>query len=429
MVAHIAEVKLWGKRVGAIAESMDSAYCVFEYDPKWIASGIEISPIHLPLKRKKFLFPSLPLATYKGLPACFADALPDDFGNAVIDAWLAREGLPSDSFTAVKRLLYTGTRGMGAIEYLPAIHTSQTIASVELESLLKVAQDILDSRGQLSQSIAHDPSDALTTMLQVGTSAGGARPKAVIGINRERTELRSGQVTLPDDFEHYILKFDGVSEHNTQRETFGDPKGYGRMEYAYYLMAKAAGIHMMPSELLEEGNRAHFMSKRFDRINNQKRHYQSLCAMDHADFKQPGNYSYEQLFATMRRLKLKRAEALEMFRRMTFNIVAKNHDDHSKNIGFLLNNEYRWELAPAFDIAYSYKKDSPWVNAHQLSLNGKRDYFEKSDLLVVAETFKKEAITIIEQVNDAISQWPQYAQQANVDKNFASQIQAQHCFL
>jgi serine/threonine-protein kinase HipA len=248
----------------------------------------------------------------------------------------------------------------------------------------------------------------------------------VIGINLARTELRSGQVDLPDGFEHYLLKFDGVVEHSQAKETFGDPQGFGRMEYAYYLMAQAAGIHMSPCELLLDGDRAHFMTKRFDRIGNKKVHYQSLCAMDHADYKKPGHYSYEQVFSLMRALKLNKSTALEMYRRMVFNIVARNHDDHSKNTGFILNAQHQWELSPAFDIAYSYKPDSPWVNAHQLSLNGKRDHFVRRDLLLPAEKFRKEAETIIEEVIDVVAQWPKYAKAAGVFPDFAQEIQRHH---
>ncbi|MCU7938623.1 MAG: type II toxin-antitoxin system HipA family toxin [gamma proteobacterium symbiont of Bathyaustriella thionipta] len=433
MVNHnLAEVRLWGELVGAIAYDDTTHYCTFEYHPQWIAKGIEISPLHLPLGPKKYRFLSLPFETFKGLPAVFADTLPDDFGNALIDAWLARNGRNKSSFTALELLLYTGSRGMGAIEYAPVINKDLNKSSIiELNSLLKIVQRILDERSSFIETLPGDIAgdareEALMAMLQVGTSAGGARPKAVIGINQERTVIRSGQVDLPEGFEHYLLKFDGVVEHSQQRETFGDPQGYGRMEYAYYLMAKEAGIHMMPSELLEDGPRAHFMTQRFDRIGNRKIHYQSLCAMDHADYKKPGEYSYEQIFTVMRSLRLKRSEGLEMFRRMVFNIVARNHDDHTKNIGFTLNSDFQWELSPAFDVAFSYKKDSPWVNSHQLSINSQREHFSRSDLLVVAGTFLKEANHIIDEVTETVSRWSDFAHQASVPKSFANQIQSMH---
>jgi serine/threonine-protein kinase HipA len=268
--------------------------------------------------------------------------------------------------------------------------------------------------------------DDLNGILQVGTSAGGARAKALIAINKDRTEIRSGQVAAPEGFEHYLLKFDGVIEHSNNRETFGDPQGFGRMEYAYYLMAKDAGINISPCELLIEGKRAHFLTKRFDRIGNYKLHYQSLCAMDHADYKKPGQYSYEQLFSVARQLRLSRAEAVEIYRRMVFNIVARNHDDHTKNTGFLLAGPHeQWQLAPAFDIAYSYKPGSPWVNSHQISLNGKRDNFVRDDLIQAASlisNFKKEAKRIIEQVLSVVNAWDTYATAAEVSDEFATTI-------
>ena len=427
MSHQVARVEMWGQTVGALAYQPESGLCAFEYDPSWIRTGIEISPIRLPLSSRIYQFPALPRPTYRGLPGAFADTLPDDFGNAVIDAWLARTGRARDSFTALERLLYTGSRGMGALEYAPAIDRSLNMVSVlELDSLVAMAQSVLDQRRQLDQRLQGADTEALSAIFQVGTSAGGARAKAVIGINASRTEIRSGQVALPAGFEHYLLKFDGVIERAQGRETFGDPQGFGRMEYAYYLMAKAAGIQISPCELLLEGERAHFMTKRFDRVGNQKVHYQSLCAMDHADYKTPGSYSYEQLFSLMRTLRLSKSQALELYRRMVFNILARNQDDHTKNFGFILHAQQRWELAPAFDVAFSYKPGSPWVNAHQLSLNGKRDDFTLQDLLSPAASFLKEARQIIEEVATIVAQWPQYAQEAGVAPEFARHIQRCH---
>lgn len=429
MVAkNLAEVRLWDNSIGALAYDDKTKFCTFEYASDWIESGIEISPIHMPLGKRKYRFMSLAYDTYKGLPATFADTLPDDFGNALINAWLARNGRDIASFNPLERLLYTGKRGMGALEYAPAIREKglNTSSIIQLNSLLEVAQNVLNERAEFSEAMSNDREEALSALLQVGTSAGGARSKAVIGINKKRTILRSGQAKIPKGFEHYILKFDGIIEHNKAQQTFGDPQGYGRMEYAYYLMAKQAKINIMPCELLEDGPRAHFMTKRFDRIDNQKVHYQSLCAMDHADYKRPGEYSYEQVFSVMRRLKLKREEALEMFRRMVFNIVARNQDDHTKNIGFILKQKHQWTLSPAFDIAYSYKPDSKWVSSHQLSINGKRDDFTRADLLVVAGTFEKEANEIIDEVTDVVSRWFEFAKTAGVFNEFSGQIHSMH---
>ncbi len=425
---NLAEVWLWDKLVGALAWAPETGTATFEYTPEWMSKGVQIAPLHMPIQTngpRVFQFPQLNPDTYKGLPACFADTLPDDFGNAVINAWLARNGRDPNSFTPLERLLYTGTRGMGALEYAPAIRQVQnTGGKLELESLINMAQQVLNQRTETYAAI-HEKDD-LNGILQVGTSAGGARAKALIAINKDRTEIRSGQVAAPEDFEHYLLKFDGVVEHGNNRETFGDPKGFGRMEYAYYLMAKDAGINISPCELLIEGKRAHFLTKRFDRIGNYKLHYQSLCAMDHADYKKPGQYSYEQLFSVARQLRLSRAEAVEIYRRMVFNIVARNHDDHTKNTGFLLAGpREQWQLAPAFDIAYSYKPGSPWVNSHQMSLNGKRDNFVRDDLMQAASlisNFKKEAKQIIEQVLSVVNAWDSYATAAEVGDDFATTI-------
>ncbi|MGJ8663698.1 MAG: type II toxin-antitoxin system HipA family toxin [Marinicella sp.] len=427
---QLAEIRIWGHLVGALAFDAKSAVSTFEYAKQWRQLATEIAPLTMPVERSKFSFPALNYDTFHGLPGMFADALPDDFGNAVINAWLSRQGRDPVSFSPVERLLYTGTRGMGALEFLPmldrGVEPGQTL---EMSSLIQMAQQILDQRAGLnkhlesSQNNSND--DAMKAILQVGTSAGGARAKAVIAINAERTEIRSGQVPAPAGFEHYLLKFDGVQEHKSNSETFGDPQGYGRMEYAYYLMAKDSGITMAPCELLVEGRRAHFMTQRFDRDGNHKRHYLSLCGMAHADFKKPGAYSYEELLAVARQLRLPRVDAIELFRRMVFNVVARNHDDHCKNFGFLKNDlTAPWRLSPAFDVAYSYKKKSPWVASHQLSLNGKRDDFVRSDLLAVGEAISnfREAQDVIDEVLEVVKQWPAYAETAGVDERFIDEI-------
>jgi len=430
---NLAEVHCWGHLVGALAYDPNTKISTFEYAPEWINKGIELAPLHLPLSKQKFQFPHLNPETYKGLPAVFADTLPDDFGNAVINAWLARNGRDVHSFSALERLLYTGKRGMGALEFAPAISAAETKnEQLELNSLVEMAQQIIDQRSKLITDVMPEETNnaAMSALFQVGTSAGGARAKALIAINKDRTQLRSGQTDAPGGFEHYLLKFDGVEEHKINSEVFGDPKGFGRMEYAYYLMAIDAGVTMSHSELLMDGERAHFMTQRFDRIGNKKCHMISLCALDHADYKKPGSYSYEQLLAVARQLRLSRQDAIEIYRRMVFNVIARNHDDHTKNTAFLLTDlNTPWKLAPAFDIAYSYKKDSPWVNAHQMSLNGKREGFAREDLIAVAGligNFKKQAEQIIDQVSAVVSDWQRYADKAGVFEDLAKEIQLNH---
>ncbi len=438
---NLAEIKLWGKLVGALVYDPESQISTFEYSPDWIQRGVEIAPIHMPLSSgtgRKYQFPNLNSATYRGLPALFADTLPDDFGNTVINAWLAKEGRDSASFTSLERLLYIGSRGMGALEFEPALSkTSTANQQLELNSLIQMAQNILDQRGHLQKPLAkavnnkdHENDDAMSALFQVGTSAGGARAKALVAINADRTQLRSGQVDAPAGFEHFLLKFDGVEEHKTDSEVFGDPQGFGRMEYAYYLMAKDAGINISHSELLIDGKRAHFITQRFERgsgsNHNRKKHYISLCALDHADYKQPGAYSYEQLLSAARQLRLPREDAIEIYRRMVFNVIARNHDDHTKNTGFILDNpKASWRLSPAFDLAYSYKKDSPWVNAHQMSINGKRDNFSRDDLFAVSEligNFKKESRVIFDEVLTVVQNWQSYAEQAGVFDQLTQEI-------
>ncbi len=429
----LAEILLGGERVGALTYHPDSKFTTFEYAPEWLNKSIEIAPLKMPLSRQKFQFTGLNPETYKGLPAVFADVLPDDFGNAVIDIWLASNGRDGDDFNAVERLLYSGNRGMGALTFAPAMvlnKQNMPAANLELSSLVNMAQKVLDQRAQVKVKlpVESDDEEAMLALLQIGTSAGGARAKALIAVNAERTQIRSGQTDAPKGFEHYLLKFDGVEEHKINSERFGDPKGFGRMEFAYYLMAKDAGINISPSELLLENERAHFMTKRFDRVGNKKRHVLSLCAMDHADYKKPGAYSYERLLAVARKLRLPRKDAVEIYRRMVFNVIARNHDDHTKNTSFILDTtqaQSEWRLSPAFDLAYSYKKGSPWVNTHQMSANGKRDNFTLDDLLKVGTligNFKKESQQIINQVLQVVSEWSSYANNAGVFESLSNEI-------
>ncbi|MGF1761942.1 type II toxin-antitoxin system HipA family toxin [Aliivibrio kagoshimensis] len=427
---NTAKVSIFDQDVGALAENSTTGVVSFEYFPAWLRNGFAISQ-QLPLQSGIFSFPNLGFPTYKGLPAAFADTLPDDFGNAVINAWLARQGRSSPSFSALERLLYTGSRGMGALEYTPALTTNIKNSSdlIVMDSLVSMAQSVLDQRNNIHEDITDSDGteQALSSIVQVGTSAGGARAKAVISVNRERTQIRSGQVDCPKDFEHFLIKFDGVVERSSISEVFGDPKGFGLMEYAYYLMAQEAGITISHCELLRENGRAHFMTKRFDRNRNKKVHYQSLCAMDHADFKKPGSYSYEELFSLIRAMRLDRMAALEIFRRMAFNVIARNHDDHSKNWGFILNEQRRWELAPAFDLAYSYKPGSPWVDSHQLSINGKRNNFVREDLLgAVPQSLRKDAVKILNEVSAAVRQWRKIATHEGVEASFIDEIEMNH---
>ena len=424
-MSSITEVKLWGRTIGAVSLNDGDEIASFEYDPGFARSGIEISPLTMPLSNRIYQFPALSRQTFHGLPGLLADSLPDKFGNALIDVWLATQGREATSFNAVERLCYTGARGMGALEFAPAIGVRASRSHrVELENLVALASDILTHRNNLQTSFT-DETKALTDILQVGTSAGGARAKAVIAWNPISNEVRSGQVAADKGFEYWLLKFDGVSG-NRDKE-LDDPQGYGVIEYAYYLMAKACNIDISESRLFEENSRRHFMTKRFDRLDGgEKLHMQSLGALAHFDFNMAGAYSYEQALQTMRKLNLPMHMIEEQFRRMVFNIVARNQDDHVKNIAFLMNKSGQWRLSPAFDITYSYNPAGNWTAKHQMSVNGKRDAFTMDDFKAcakVASMKRGRAETIVKEVQGIVSQWKTYAHEAGVPEHTQQQIQ------
>ena len=426
---HTAFVKLWDDLVGAVAWDPDREISVFEYEPSFLQRNLDIAPLHMPLSQAlrgsvKFTFPGLEKNTYRGLPGLLADALPDNFGNRIIDKWLAEQGRTAQNFSPVERLCYTGTRAMGALEFSPLINEQlEESVPVEIAELIDLAQQVIDEREHLKTSISGSATSALLDILRVGTSAGGNRPKAVIAINDKTSHIRSGQVAVPSGFTHWLIKFDGIKDTG-----LGDPTGYGLIEYAYYKMALKAGIIMPECRLLRENNRAHFMSRRFDRgPDGNKLHMQSLCALAHFDFNQPGSYSYEQAFQVMREMRLPYKDAEQLFIRMVFNILARNQDDHTKNISFLMDKSGKWSLSPAYDVIYSYNPSGKWTSRHQMSVNGKRDEFTSSDLLKVAvEMNIKSAANIIERVKQAVSEWPQIAADSGVAKDQISAIQKVH---
>jgi serine/threonine-protein kinase HipA len=405
-------------------------HAVFQYDPEFAASGIEISPLTMPLSERIYAFPELPRNTFHGLPGLLADSLPDKFGHALINAWLATQGRTPESFRAVERLCYTGIRGMGALEFAPVLGPKPRKATkIEIDALVRLASEVLTHREELQGSFRDTArAKALRDILRVGTSAGGARAKAVIAWNRETNEVRSGQIATGDGFDYWLLKFDGVAG-NKDKE-LDDPKGYGAIEYAYHLMAKAAGITMSECRLLEENGRRHFMTRRFDRaVGGEKLHLQSLCALEHFDFNQGGAYAYEQAMLTIRQLQLPMTATEEQFRRMVFNIVARNQDDHVKNIAFLMDKQGRWALAPAFDVTYSYNPAGSWTATHQMTLNGKRDGFTLEDFRAGAKSAlmkRGRAETIIEEVRAAVERWPEFAAEVQIADAWQSQIQANH---
>ncbi len=422
----LAEIRLWGRTIGAVSLGDGEEVASFEYDPDFAASGIQVSPLVMPLSRRVYRFPELSRESFYGLPGLLADALPDKFGHILIDAWLATQGRRADSFNVIERLCYTGERGMGALEFRPATGPRARQASrIEIDHLVELASEVLSHRNDLAVSFADESRErALTDILRVGTSAGGARAKAVIAWNPATNEVRSGQVAAGEGFEYWLLKFDGV-RGNRDKE-LDDPQGYGVVEYAYYRMARDCGIDISESRLFEENGRRHFMTRRFDRLTGgEKLHLQSLGGLAHFDFNLAGSYGYEQALLVIRQLGLPMGTIEEQFRRMVFNVLARNQDDHVKNIAFLMDKAGRWSLSPAFDITYSYNPAGAWTARHQMSVNGKRDNFTLEDFKACAKAASMKrgrAETIIDQVWQTVSRWREYADECRVPAAMRDQI-------
>lgn len=416
------EVRMWGRTVGAVALDPALGFYAFEYDPAFVKARIELAPLAMPLSRatEPFVFPQLPEMTFRRLPAMLADALPDDFGNALVDAWMARDGVAREQITPLDRLAYMNRRGLGALEFSPARGgTRASSTAIELSKLVEGARQAV--AGHLETDDLAKA--ALAQVIRVGTSAGGARAKAVLGWNPETREIRAGQFEVPDGFEHWILKFDGMGADHE----LGEGQGYGRIEYGYHLMALAAGITMAPSRLLEEGGRAHFMTRRFDRDGNAKHHMQTLCALAHLDFRQRATHDAGQLFLTLRDLRLGYQAFEQAFRRIAFNVMAANCDDHTKNISFLLREGGDWELAPAYDVTFAYNPKGEWTYQHLLGVNGKFAGITRQDLLDLAERFAiGTASTVLGEVRDAVARWPEYAGKAGLDAPQMERIAEHH---
>jgi serine/threonine-protein kinase HipA len=418
MSTMVIEVRIWNTLVGAVALDPNLACYIFEYDPQWRRRGVELAPRTMPTTASQpaFVFPALG-ASFHRLPGLLADALPDEFGNALIDAWMARHGLARDSITPLDRLAYMGRRGLGALEFRPVLGAMRESARpLEMKSLVEAARGIL--HGDFKDDLHAQA--ALANIIRVGTSAGGARAKAVIAWNPATQEMRSGQFDAAEGFEHWLLKFDGVGNDLE----LGTTSDYGRIEYAYHLMAaRGAGIAMSPCRLLEEHGRAHFMTRRFDRDGNTKHHIQSLCALAHLDFMQRATHAYEQYFIVIRELRLGDQALDQAFRRMVFNVMARNCDDHTKNLGFRLKQAAEWELAPAYDVTHAHNPKGEWTSQHLMSVNGKFDDIGRADLVAVADRFAvPDAAKSLAAVKAAVQGWPQFAKEAGVDPAKTAQI-------
>ena len=425
-----ARVILWGRDIGAVSWLDEREVGVFQYLPEFVRSRIEVAPLMMPLREEPYEFPALPRDAFRGLPGLLADSLPDKFGNAVIDAWLASRGRTPSSYNPVDRLCYIGTRGMGALEFRPARSGPGGSSSpVEIERLVRLANEILDERSSIEGRFSGaDDRQVIEDILRVGSSAGGARAKAILAWNEETGEFRSGQIPNDPGFTYWLMKFDGV-DNNMDRDV-KDPQGYGLIEYAYYLMAQDAGVAMSPCRVHYEGGRAHFMTKRFDRTDTgAKLHMQTLGAIMHFDYNARGANSYEQSMQAMRRMDMPTDDIEQQLRRAAFNVLARNQDDHVKNIAFLMNQSGEWRLSPAFDVTYSYRPDSEWVSRHLMSINGKRDDFVHDDLVALAASAsikKTRAGDIIDDVAVTVDKWPAFAASAGVPESTAKRIRKAH---
>ncbi len=423
-----AEVYLWGTRIGVISQDNISSIPQFNYDERFLKSGIEVSPLTMPLNQRLYSFPSLNKETFHGLPGLLADSLPDRYGTKLIERYLSEQGRSLSSLTAIERLCYVGNRGMGALEFIPAKGYANTPdESINIDALVKLASDILTEKETFHITTTKD---TMNQIIKIGTSAGGARAKAIVAWNEETNDIRSGQIALGSGYNYWLIKFDGV-ENNKDKGDKADEPGYTRIEYAYHLMAKDAGINMSECRLFEESDRYHFMTKRFDRTpdTGKKIHMQTLGALAHFDYNMPGVHSYEQVAAIIYRLGMGQVEIEQLFRRMAFNIIARNQDDHVKNISFLMDPRGKWSLAPAYDITYAYDATNYWLSRHQMSMNGKLEHFTLEDFYKCGQgmNIRKSRIDkILTEVKLAISNWPVYAEQAKVNEPFLQEIRKQH---
>lgn len=423
-----ATIRLWGRDIGAVTWLEDQGHAVFQYTPEFAASGIALSPLVMPPSVAPYAFPELPKPAFKGLPGLLADSLPDKYGNALIDAWLARQNRDAASFNPVERLCYIGTRGMGALEFYPTLlRAARRSRHVDIAALVDLANQVLSMREGMHGVLGgEDDHDTLEEILRVGTSAGGGRAKAVLAWNEATGEFRSGQVPAEEGFTYWLMKFDGVT--NNRDKELADPQGFGLIEYAFFRMARDAGVDMSDCRLHHEGGRSHFMTRRFDRTSDgRKLHMQSLAALRHYDFNAAGAYSYEQAIETIRLLDLPPVDLEQQFRRAALNLFIRNQDDHVKNIAFLMDKSGAWRLSPAFDVAYAYNPSGAWTSTHQMSLNGKRHDFDLEDLVAfgaVCGFKRRRTLGLVSEIVERVRDWPTYAGEAGVYEPDAERINA-----
>ncbi len=407
----IVEVMLHGQLLGTAEWNAEKKSSAFQYNSEMV-KVIEPSPIIMPTEEGIFET-NRDHVNFHNLPYLLSDSMPDDFGNAMMKEWLKQRELVIDDINPVDRLTYVGKRGMGALEYIPVNHREDGNSLVDISEIYEVAKSVLESKKESSFSDLEK--DSLTELLRIGTSAGGARAKALIAIKRDQNkkieEIRPGDIIQPKGYSYWLLKIDGANKQN-----LGESEGMGKIEFAYYKLAKEAGIEISESTLHEENGRFHFLTKRFDRTDNgEKIHMQTFSALTGIDYRIQKASNYETLFRVMKRLQLSYKQYEQQYRRMLFNVLARNHDDHVKNFSFLMNKGGKWQISPAYDICFSYSQGGTWTNVHQSSINGKYDNFTKADLLDFAKTFGiKKANAILEEVVSAVNQWPKIAAEIDI---------------
>lgn len=418
-MVDIARVNLYGQPVGTFRWDNNRQIAHFEYVDSFIGKGLEPSPILMPVRQGRiYSFSDIGRETFKGLPGMLADSLPDTYGRALFERWLALTGRSSGN--AVETLCFLGKRCMGALEFEPAMDTPYSSdVRIELDSLVEVASEALSEKEEFGVNLDDDKKAAIAEIVRLGTSAGGQRAKAIIAYNPQTGEVRSGQIEAPESFDYYLIKLDGVTAEAGFRET----QNFGRLEYSFYRLVKECGIEMSDCSIIEENGRAHFLTKRFDRQDGKKVHMQTLCGIAHYDYRNPRSYSYEQAFNVMRALRLPYSQAQEMYRRMVFNVVIRNQDDHTKNISFLMDRQGKWSLSPAYDMGFAYNPKGGWTAQHQMSVNGKFDDISRTDLLEFAKRNNiKDAAEIIDSITEVSSRWPLIARECEVPQQMIDAI-------
>lgn len=425
-MVDIAKVKLYGHDLGVFRWDKKYGVAQFEYTDNFVGLGIEPAPLMMPVRMGRvYSFGDIGRETFKGLPGMLADSLPDTYGRALFDRWLALTGRQSGN--PLETLCFMGKRCMGALEFEPAMdYLYKLNTKIEIDTLVEVASEAVAEKREFGANLSHDKKAAIAEIVRLGTSAGGQRAKAIIAYNKQNGEVLSGQVDAPKGFDYYLIKLDGVSAEVGFRET----QNFGRLEYSFYELVKKCGIDMSECSLIEENGRGHFLTKRFDRENGAKVHMQTLCALAHYDYRLLRAYSYEQAFNVMRSLRLSYSQAQEMFRRMVFNVIVRNQDDHTKNISFLMDKSGKWRLSPAYDMGFAYNPDGGWTSQHQMSVNGKFDNISRRDLLEFAiKNNIKEAAEIIDQVSTVVMEWREIALNCGVPNTMIDSIAPQFQFM